>query len=72
MLSLCILSFLILTNIPYAFRHLKGYKSGLLFTLGVIATVTVGYNIGTAEFSNWVNATVCAELNIAPADCSPD
>lgn len=55
-----------------ALRIVPGLKSGFYFTLGVIATITVGYNIGTTEFSDWINATVCAELHIAPEDCSPD
>lgn len=59
-------------GIYYALKLVDGFRNGLLFTLGVIATITVGYNIGTTDFSDWVNATVCAELNIAASDCTED
>ena len=60
-----------LALVRMAILHVPGYRSGLLFTLGVIATVLIGYNIGTTAFSEAVNEVVCAELEIAPEACTP-
>ncbi|MEM7745109.1 MAG: hypothetical protein AAF409_15495 [Pseudomonadota bacterium] len=74
--QLVVAAILILTNLGVLLAipivSLPGYRSGLLFTLGVIATIVIGYNIGTTGFSDWVNTTVCEELRIAPEDCSPE
>ena len=65
------ISFWIFTGLYAALRYVPGFRQGLFFTLGVIATITIGYNIGTTDFSDWINATVCAELGISPGDCAP-